>query len=37
LHCKVINIGRKDHDNNRFIWDWLAAFKPIIAAMLLRE
>jgi hypothetical protein len=35
LHCKVINIGKKDQDNNRFVWDWLAAFKPIIAAMLL--
>jgi hypothetical protein len=34
--CEVINIGEKDHDNNRFIWDWLAAFKPVIAAMLLR-
>ena len=33
-HCKVINIGMKDHDNNRFIWDWLAAFKPAIAAIL---
>jgi hypothetical protein len=37
VHCKVINIGEKDHDNNRFVWDWLAAFKPVIAAMLLRE
>ena len=35
-HCEVINIGEKDHDNNRFVWDWLAAFKPVIAAMLLR-
>jgi len=33
----VINIGKKDNDNNRFVWDWLAAFKPVIAAMLLRE
>lgn len=37
LHCEVINIGNKDHDNNRFVWDWLAAFKPIIAAMLFRR
>jgi hypothetical protein len=37
LKCEVINIGKKDHDNNRFVWDWLAACKPIIAAMLLRE
>ncbi len=36
LRCEVINIGEKDHDNNRFVWDWLAAFKPVIAAMLLR-
>jgi hypothetical protein len=36
LQCEVINIGEKDHDNNRFVWDWLAALKPIIAAMLLR-
>jgi hypothetical protein len=36
LRCKVINIGEKDHDNNRFVWDWLAAFKPVIASMLLR-
>jgi hypothetical protein len=33
-HCEVINIGEKDHDNNRFVWDWLAACKPVIAAML---
>jgi hypothetical protein len=37
MHCEVINIGRKDHDNNRFVWDWLAGFKPIIAAMLFRR
>jgi len=34
-HCKVINIGRKGNDNNRFVWDWLASSKSIIAAMLL--
>ena len=33
--CEVINIGRKGNDNNRFVWDWLASFKSIIAAMLL--
>ena len=36
VHCKVINIGEKDHDNNRFVWDWLASFKQIIGAILLR-
>ena len=35
-HCEVINIGKKDHDNNRFIWDWLSVFKPAIAAILLK-
>jgi len=37
LHCEVINIGEAHHDNNRFVWDWLAPFKPVIAAMLLRD
>jgi hypothetical protein len=32
--CAVINIGNKDNDGNRFIWDWLAAFKPAIARLL---
>ena len=32
--CEVINIGEKDNDGNRFIWDWLAAFKPTIAGLL---
>ena len=36
LHCEVINIGEKNHDNNRFVWDWLASFKQIIGAILLR-
>ena len=36
-HCEVINIGKKDHDNNRIIWDWLAAFKPAIAAIILKS
>lgn len=36
LRCEVINIGEKNHDKNRFMWDWLAPFKPVIAAMLLR-
>jgi hypothetical protein len=36
-HCEVINIGERDHDSNRFIWDWLAAFKPAIAALLLKS
>jgi hypothetical protein len=36
-HSEVINIGRKGHDRNRFVWDWLAPFKPAIAAILLRS
>ena len=36
-HCEVINIGRKDHDRNRIVWDMLAAFKPAIAALLLKS
>lgn len=32
--CEVINIGTKDHDGNRFVWDWLATFKPAIARLL---
>jgi hypothetical protein len=36
-HCEVINIGRKGNDNNRFVWDRLASFKSIIAAMLLSK
>ena len=34
LRCEVINIGQKDYDDNRFVWDWLAVFKPVIAPML---
>jgi uncharacterized protein (UPF0210 family) len=37
LHCEVINIGEKHHDNNRFVWDWLAVFKPAIASILLNK
>lgn len=33
-HCEVINIGKKEHDRNRFVWDLLATFKPAIAMML---
>lgn len=36
LHCEVINIGEKDHDNNRFVWDCIAPFKSLLAAMLLK-
>ncbi|HEX5152503.1 MAG TPA: hypothetical protein VFW07_13730 [Parafilimonas sp.] len=36
-HCEVINIGKKDHDSNRIVWDLLAAFKPAIAAVLLKN
>ena len=35
MHWEVINIGEKDHDHNRFIWDGLAVFKRAIAAILL--
>jgi hypothetical protein len=35
-HCEVINIGAKGYDYNRIVWDLLAAFKPAIAAVLLR-
>ncbi len=37
LHCEEINIGKKDNDSNRIIWDWLAVFKPAIAAMLIKS
>ena len=33
-HCEIINIGEREHDNNRFVWDGLAAFKPAIRALL---
>ena len=33
-HCEVIDIGESGRDNNRFIWDRLAAFKSGIAALL---
>lgn len=33
-HCEIINIGESGHDNNRFIWNSLAAFKSNIAALL---
>lgn len=33
-HCEVINIGEKDYDHNRFIWDWLSVLKSAIAAVL---
>jgi hypothetical protein len=35
-HCKVINIGNKENDRNRILWDSLAVFKPAIAALLLQ-
>lgn len=34
LHCKIINIGEKEHDSNRFVWDGLATVKPAIRAVL---
>ena len=34
VSCEVINIGTSDNDGNRFIWDWLAAFKSTIAGLL---
>ncbi|MFT4153924.1 hypothetical protein [Parafilimonas sp.] len=34
-HCKIINIGERGHDNNRFVWDMLSNFKPAIRKLLL--
>ena len=28
-HCKEIDIGETGHDDNRFVWNWLAVFKPL--------
>ncbi len=33
-HAEYIDIGESGHDNNRFVWDGLAAFKSVIAALL---
>ncbi len=33
-HAEVIDIGERKYDNNRFVWDALALFKPAIALFL---
>lgn len=33
-HAEVIDIGERKHDNNRFVWDVLAIFKPLFALFL---
>ena len=33
-HAEIIDIGEKGHDENRFVWDGLAGFKPVIAGLL---
>ncbi len=33
-HAEVIDIGERGHDDNRFVWDALAVFKPAIAGLL---
>jgi len=33
-HCEVIDIGEKEHDENRFIWDKLPHFKTTIIKLL---
>ncbi len=32
-HCQEIDIGEKGHDDNRFVWNWLAVFKPLITRL----
>ncbi len=29
-HCQEVDIGERGHDDNRFVWNWLAVFKPLI-------
>lgn len=36
-HCKEIDIGEWGHDYNRFVWDVLAVFKPVIALLFFRN
>lgn len=33
-HAEIIDIGETGHDDNRFVWDALAPFKPAIAGLL---
>ena len=33
-HCELIDIGERKHDGNRFVWDWLTAFTPVIERLL---
>ncbi|MDQ2752190.1 MAG: hypothetical protein M3R72_04115 [Bacteroidota bacterium] len=33
-HAETIDIGEKGHDSNRFVWDAMAFFKPMIALFL---
>ena len=33
-HCEIIDIGEWGHDQNRFVWNALSVFKPVIAALL---
>jgi hypothetical protein len=32
--CEIIDIGEWGHDQNRFVWNALSIFKPLIAALL---
>ncbi len=32
--CEIIDIGEWGHDQNRFVWNALSVFKPVIAALL---
>ena len=36
-HAEIIDIGERGHDDNRFVWDSLAALKSPIAALLFRK
>ena len=29
-HSAIIDIGERGHDQNRFVWNWLAPFKKLI-------
>ena len=35
-HCQEIDIGERGHDDNRFVWNWLAVFKPLITYLFFR-
>ena len=36
-HCKEIDIGEKGHDDNRFVWNWLAFLKPVISNLFFKK